>query len=115
MSRRLVVRSAAEADIVNAALWYEAQVAGLGTDFLRAIDTAVTEITRMPERFPMVHPHCRRALLKRFPQCIFSVASADVISIIACMHARRDPRRWEERSGSDRQQANRAAQAVRYD
>ena len=67
MTRRLVVRSAAEADIAEAALWYEHRAPGLGADFLRAVDAAFGEIERMPERYPAVH-------------------------------ARRDPRRWQERT-----------------
>jgi len=55
MTPHLVVRSVAEEDIAAAALWYEARAAGLGADFLRAIDVTLAEIKRMPERFPVVH------------------------------------------------------------
>ena len=72
---------------------------GLGADFLRTVDVALAEIERMPERFPVVHRACRRAPLRRFPYAIYFVPSADVIQVVACMHARRDPRRWEERVG----------------
>jgi plasmid stabilization system protein ParE len=99
MTPRLVVRSAAEADIAEAALWYEERAIGLGADFLRTVDVALAEIERMPERFPVVHRACRRAPLRRFPYAIYFVPSADVIQVVACMHARRDPRRWEERVG----------------
>ena len=51
----------------------------------------------MPERFPVVHAQCRRALLRRLPYGIYFVPTAELISVVACMHARRDPRRWEER------------------
>jgi len=34
---RLLVRSAAEADIADAAIWYEARAAGLGAEFLLAL------------------------------------------------------------------------------
>jgi plasmid stabilization system protein ParE len=63
---------------------------------LRAVDVAFAEIARMPERYPLVHREARRVLLRRFP---YFVATPDLISIVACMHARRDPRRWEERVG----------------
>lgn len=83
--------------MTDAALWYEARATGLGADFLRVVDVALAEIQRMPERFPVVQMQCRRALLRRFPYGIFFVATADRISVIACMHARRDPRLWEVR------------------
>jgi plasmid stabilization system protein ParE len=99
MTPRLVVRSATEADIADAALWYEERAIGLGADFLRTVDVALAEIQRMPERFPVVHRECRRALLRRFPYALYFIPLADVIHVVACLHARRDPRRWEERVG----------------
>jgi hypothetical protein len=41
MTPRLVVRSAAEADIADAALWYEGRAPGLGAEFLRAVDVSL--------------------------------------------------------------------------
>jgi len=99
MTARLVVRSAAEADITDAALWYEQRAAGLGTELLRTVDVTLAEVARMPERFPIVYQECRRALLRRFPYAVYFVTSPDLLSVVACMHARRDPRRWEERVG----------------
>ena len=99
MTSRLVVRSAAEAGIANAALWYEQRASGLGTEFLRAVDVTISEIARLPERYPVVYRGCRRALLRRFPYTIHFVVSPGLVSVVACMHARRDPRRWEERVG----------------
>lgn len=110
---RLVVRPAAEADIVTAALWHESRAAGLGADFLRAVDVTLAEIERMPERFPVVHAQCRPALLRRFPYGVFFVPTGSVISVVACMHVRRDPRRWEERAEGDRQQGVRAGSSKR--
>ena len=52
MSSRLVVRAGAEADVLQAALWYELRSPGLDTEFLRAIDVTLAEIGRMPERYP---------------------------------------------------------------
>ena len=71
---------------------------GLPVEFLRSVDVALAEIVRMPERFPVVHLNCRRALLRRFPYGIYFVATPDLMSVVACMHARRDPRRWQERA-----------------
>jgi len=57
MTARLVVRSAAETDIADAALWYRARASGLGAEFLRAVDVTLAEVSRMPERFPVVYEH----------------------------------------------------------
>ena len=99
---RLVVRPAAEADIVEAALWYEQRSPGLGPEFLRAVDVSLAEIARMPERYPVIHRELRRALLPRFPYGIYFLAMPDAVIVVACIHARRDPRRWQERSAPDR-------------
>jgi toxin ParE1/3/4 len=97
VSSRLVVRLSAEADIADAALWYEARARGLGADFLRAVDVALAEVERMPERFPVVHRQCRRALLRRFPFAVYYVLDNETISVVACMHAHRDPQAWGRR------------------
>ncbi len=105
---RLVVRDAAEADVLEAALWYERRSPGLGTEFVRAPDATLTDIAAMPERYPIVRGEARRALLGRFPYGVYFVASAGLVSVIACMHARRDPRCWQERTDADRSHARRA-------
>lgn len=38
MSLRVIVRDEAEADIAEAALWYERRCAGLGEEFVHAVD-----------------------------------------------------------------------------
>lgn len=95
---RIIVRSAAEADITEAALWYEDRAVGLGAGFLRAADVAIAGLRRMPERFPCVHGDVRRALLRRFPYSLYFVPTDDAVAVIACMHVRRNPRRWEQRA-----------------
>ena len=97
MTPRFIVRPAAEADIAEAALWYESHSLGLGADFLRAVDVCFSEIQRNPEGFPQVYRHGRRALLRRFPYATYFISTATAIRIVACMHVRRDPRRWQRR------------------
>jgi plasmid stabilization system protein ParE len=99
---RLLVRGAAEADIAEAARWYEQRSPGLGSEFLRAVDVTLAEIARMPERYPIVRGGARRALLRRFPYAVFFVVRPNLVSVIACLHARRDPRHWRERNEADR-------------
>jgi len=67
----------------------------------------------MPERYPLVRGSARRALLRRFPYAIYFVATPELVSVFACLHARRDPRHWQERSEADRQQANQAGSPQR--
>ena len=97
MTPRFIVRPAAEAEIAEAALWYESRSLGLGADFLRAVDVCFSEIQRTPDRFPQVYRQARKALLRRFPYAAYFVSTATGIRVVACMHVKRDPRRWQRR------------------
>lgn len=46
MSYRLIIRPEAELDIQAAFEWYEAQTPGLGSEFIRAVDTCLSGIGR---------------------------------------------------------------------
>jgi len=50
-----------------------------------------------PAQFPAAEGAARRAGFKRFPYGLFFVIDADEVRVFACFHARRDPRRWQER------------------
>lgn len=92
-----IVRPAAEADIEEAALWYELRSLGLGTDFLRAVDVCFEQIRRGPESFQQIYKNARRARIRRFPYFAYFVSTASSIQIVACLHASRDPRIWQLR------------------
>jgi hypothetical protein len=47
--------------------------------------------------YPTVYRRARRIKLRRFPYNVFYVESDDELLIVACMHGRRDPRRWRRR------------------
>jgi plasmid stabilization system protein ParE len=97
--KRVVVRPAAAADIEDAYEWYESQQPGLGEEFLAALNTIRHQITEHPEAFPVLHRNTRRALIqRRFPYGIFYRLDEDTIIIVTCMHAKRDPRRWQRRT-----------------
>lgn len=92
-----IVRPAAEADIEEAALWYELRSLGLGADFLGAVDVCFEQIRRSPESFQQIYKSARRARIRRFPYVAYFVSTATSIQIVACMHAKRDPRIWQRR------------------
>lgn len=94
---RCVVRPAAAADIDEAFLWYEAQRPGLGLEFLTAAQNLMDAISANPLRYPVLLRNTRRGLLRRFPYAIYFRIYGEVIVVVACMHGRRDPRRWQVR------------------
>ena len=55
MSRRLIVRPEAEAEMTEAYNWYEDRVPGLGSEFLLCVDAVFSAIHREPQLYPRVH------------------------------------------------------------
>jgi toxin ParE1/3/4 len=93
----LLVRKEAAADLVEAVEWYDGRRGGLGSEFLAAVRAALADIEESPERFPIVRGDVRRVRLQRFPYAVFYIVEEDQTVVTACMHFRRDPRRWQSR------------------
>jgi len=77
--------------------WYEAQRAGLGDEFLAGVQTALESTLSHLEAAPIVHRETRRVLLRRFPYGIHYRLVDGVVVVVACFHAKRDPRVWRSR------------------
>ncbi len=54
MTPRLSFRPQARAEARKAKTWYDGQVEGLGREFARTLDAAVTAIAERPQTFPKV-------------------------------------------------------------
>jgi len=93
-----IFRPAAAADVEDAYHWYEIQRSGLGDEFLAAVATVVESLAAYPERFAVVYRQTRRANLRRFPYSLFYRIIDDQVIVVACMHGRRHPRRWQSRN-----------------
>lgn len=91
MIPRLILRSAAEADLVEANQWYEALSPGLGASFITCIDATFSLIERFPEISPVYHLEYRRRLIPRFPYSIFYIPTSEFISVGAIFQLNRDP------------------------
>jgi plasmid stabilization system protein ParE len=97
--KRIVVRPAAAGDIEDAYEWYESPRPGLGEEFLAALRTTRDRLLEQPEAYAILHRNTRRALIRqRFPYALFYRIYGDTIVVVACMHAKRDPRRWQGRA-----------------
>ena len=71
MSRPLILRPEAEADLAEAKDWYETQREGLADEFRECIDEAMDRIHEMPELQVEIYKGVRRRLVRRFPYAIF--------------------------------------------
>ena len=97
MSLPVIVRDEAEADIAEAAIWYERRSVGLGAEFVRSIDACFSLISRRPEIFPVVYRQVRMGLPRKFPYLVIYRVFPDFVSVVAVMHGNRHPRRWKSR------------------
>src|SRR5438105_203879 len=96
--RSIVLTDRAAAELVEAVAWYEGQKAGLGLEFLEALDAVYTLLRRHPDVGVEVRPKLRRALLRRFPYGVFYAHREDRIHILAIIHSHRHPASWPRRA-----------------
>lgn len=96
MTRRVIIRPAAEAELREAFQWYEQQQSGLGLGFLRCVDACIAKAGRNPRTHAKVHGNIRRALVRRFPYGVFYVEKEDTLVVIAVFHGSRDPKQWRD-------------------
>ncbi len=97
MTWQVAFEAAAQAEIAEAFAWYEQQSYGLGGDFLRMLAAAEEQLARNPQAFPPTRGRFRRILIRRFPYALhFELLSDRRVSVLACLHHRRDPAKWPE-------------------
>lgn len=98
MSLPVVLTAEAEADLDEAAQWYEQRRAGLGVDLVVQVREALVRVERNPQIPPVVHAGIRRTSVQRFPYGVFYRLRDDRIEVIAVFHDRRDPSLWQRRA-----------------
>ena len=98
MARDIRFTPLAARDVAGAVRWYNAQRSGLGGEFERAVDASLELVTRIPEAAPVVIRDLRRLLLARFPYALYYRLTEQTIEVRACLHTRRDPKRWRSRA-----------------
>jgi plasmid stabilization system protein ParE len=98
MSRRLIIRPAAEQDLSEAAHWYEERGAGLGKEYLFAVDQTIETILERPLTFQEIEQGIRRAAVRRFPYGVYFIADEVAVTVLAVLHGSRNPTHWRRRS-----------------
>ena len=101
---RLALLAEAEAELDNAAAWYDEQREGLGDDLLQAVQNALDAIAEAPEAWPLWpgapprDPPLRRFVLPRFPYAIAYQMHTAFVAVLAVAHASRRPFYWVGRT-----------------
>jgi plasmid stabilization system protein ParE len=92
----------ADAEVTEAAQYYEARQPGLGSGLLGEVERALDQILANPEASQRIGKRVRRKSLWRFPYNLLYAVSPDRIRIVACAHQKRRPFYWRNRLRSDR-------------
>ena len=87
----------AEAEMIEAAVYYEEQQPGLGRRYLASVQDAINRILLNPRLYPVVDLDVRRCLTKTFPFGVLFRELPNKLVIIAVMHLHRDPGYWKSR------------------
>lgn len=95
---RVTYHPHAEAELIEAAQYYESRVEGLGKSFLAESDQSVSFIHEAPQRWRIVEADVRRYLMPHFPFAIYYRASEDHVRILAFKHHSRHPDYWRYRT-----------------
>jgi len=102
VSKPLRIDGDAEAELLEASLWYERERPGLGRLFLDEARHCVDAIRREPaigSRVPGLPATARgrRVLMRRFPYAVVFLELRDEVRILAFAHSRRRPGYWRGR------------------
>lgn len=94
---RLIYHPDAEAELIQAAKFYEERVPALGVQFLGAADRAILVILEAPDRWRIIENNVRGYSMPRFPYAVYYRALSDELRILAFKHHRRHPNYWRYR------------------
>ena len=94
---RLIYHPDAEAELIEAAQFYERRLSMLGAQFLDAADKAIRIILEAPDRWSIIEADVRHYLMPRFPYAIYYRVLPDHIRILAFKHHSRHPDYWRHR------------------
>jgi plasmid stabilization system protein ParE len=99
MNRQLIIRPEAEADLADAAVWYDNREPDLGLDLISEAHSAIMRALKSPQSFTRLrrNPEVRRVLTQRFPYRVFFIVRSDAIVVFAALHAARHDRGWKHR------------------
>ncbi len=92
MTLPVLLRRAAELDLVAVEDWYDRQRQGLGSEFRQAVDDLIGRVAENPLRYPERYRGIRRGVLRRFPYVLWYRPFEDFVVVLACVHGKRDPR-----------------------
>lgn len=84
-------------EVSKSANYYEEEVEGLGSAFVRKVQDAVNETKINPLMYRIIQGDIRRHLLTRFPFAVIHTIENQKVYVPAVMHLKRSPFYWKNR------------------
>ena len=92
-------RPAAARELAEDVRYYNAQYAGRGDRFAKAVDLTLVAISESPSTFALLYePDIRSAKVPRFPYRVVYVIVGEDIDVVAVAHAKRRTAYWRRRA-----------------
>ena len=97
MSRPLILRPSADADIQATHDELELMQSGLGMRFVARVRETLERIEAMPEMYGLVWQDVRATRLRKFRYVLYYIVFGDRIEVLAVIHGSRDASTWQSR------------------
>jgi len=97
MSRLFSIHETAEAEVNEAADFYDLEDPGLGSVFIDEVERAIESISQFPEAARLVRGGVRRKPLVKFPYSLVYSVRPDEVRLLAVAHQKRRPFYWRAR------------------
>ena len=95
--RQLRFNPLVEAEIFEAARWYDERSPGLGAAFVDAVRDATAMLLESPKRWRLIRG-TRRYLMGRFPfAVVYRETAEEGVEVVAVAHLKRRQRYWLKR------------------
>jgi plasmid stabilization system protein ParE len=99
VTRPVRVKSVADAEFAEGAVWYYRRSAKAAEAFISAVEETFSRIAANPELFPVVYRAIRAAAVPGFPYSVYFTIRPSECVVLAIHHGKRSPRRWMRRGG----------------
>jgi len=97
MSRLFSIHETAEAEINEAADFYDLEDPGLGSVFIDEVERAIESISQFPGAAQLVRGCVRKKPLVKFPYSLVYSVRPDEVRLLAVAHQKRRPFYWRGR------------------
>lgn len=93
----LRIARSAEADLLDGFAFYEGQQCGIGSYFLDSLYADIDSLLLYAGIHPKPYGHLHRALAKRFPFAIYYDLQSDLVTVVAVLDCRQNPKSIKNR------------------